>query len=56
MKIRYYLGDHWLDKDGKILILDSQRTGSPHDIRPGEIVSMEIPISAGFSRQLHVGI
>jgi len=40
------LGDHWLDENGNMLIQDSDRSGLPHDVKPGEEVSMEINLTA----------
>jgi len=40
------LGDHWLDKNGSMLIRDLDRSGLPRDVKPGEEVTMEINLTA----------
>ena len=45
-KYRVALGNHWLDKSGKTVIIDDGRTDLPHDIKPGEEVELMLPINA----------
>ncbi|MEP6911797.1 MAG: NBR1-Ig-like domain-containing protein [bacterium] len=45
-KYRVALGDHWLDKSGKTVVIDDGRTDLPHDIKPGEDVELTLPINA----------
>ncbi len=40
------LGDHWLDKNGKMLIHDLDRSGLPRDVKPGEEVTIETNLTA----------
>ena len=45
-KYRVALGNHWLDKSGKSVLIDDGRTDLPHDIKPGEEVELSLPINA----------
>ena len=41
-----HLAYHWLDKEGKTVVGDENRTGLPHDLAPGESVSLDASIQA----------
>ena len=45
-KYRVALGDHWLDKSGKTVVIDDGRTDLPHDIKPGEDLELTLSINA----------
>ncbi|OLE97781.1 MAG: hypothetical protein AUG75_04090 [Cyanobacteria bacterium 13_1_20CM_4_61_6] len=46
-KYRVALGNHWLDKNGKtVVVLDDGRADLPHDIKAGEEVELTLPIKA----------
>jgi len=39
------LAYHWLDKGGKILILDGMRTALPYNLKPGEDVTVDAKVA-----------
>ena len=41
-----HLGNHWRDTDGKLLQLDDGRAPLPHDVAPGEVVELELAVTA----------
>lgn len=41
---RVALGNHWLDRNGKTVVLDDGRADLPHDIKAGEEVELTLPI------------
>jgi hypothetical protein len=45
-KFRINLGDHWLDKDGKVIAFDVDRAHLPHDIKPNQEAVLEINLKA----------
>jgi hypothetical protein len=45
-KYRVTLGNHWLDKNGKAVVLDDGRADLPHDLKPGEEVELALTIKA----------
>ena len=45
-KYRVTLGNHWLDKNGKQLVLDDGRADLPHDIKPAEEADLSITVTA----------
>jgi hypothetical protein len=40
------LGNHWLDKKGKEVIVDDGRADLPHDLKPGEEVELTLKVTA----------
>lgn len=40
------LGNHWLDEDGMIIILDDGRSRLPYDVPPGESVEILLKVAA----------
>ena len=45
-KYRVTLGNHWLDKSGKTVVLDDGRTDLPHDLKPGEEAELFLRVTA----------
>ena len=45
-KYRVALGNHWLDKSGKTVVLDDGRADLPHDLKPGEEAEISIKVKA----------
>jgi hypothetical protein len=43
---RVTLGNHWLDKNGKAVVLDDGRADLPHDVKAGEEVELTLRINA----------
>jgi hypothetical protein len=39
------LGNHWLDPNGKNLINDDGREALPHDLKPGETITIPLTIN-----------
>ncbi len=48
-KFQIKLGDHWLDKNGKVLVNDVDRALLPHDIKPNGEAVVEINLKAPSS-------
>jgi hypothetical protein len=44
------MGNHWLDVNGNTLINDDGRESLPHDLRPGETVTIPLTINAPRTR------
>jgi hypothetical protein len=40
------LGNHWLDANGRMVIMDDARTPLPHDVRPGQDVELILTATA----------
>lgn len=40
------LGNHWLDKNGKEVIVDDGRANLPHDLKPGEEAELLLRVTA----------
>lgn len=45
-KYRVTLGNHWLDKNGKEVILDDGRADLPRDLKPGEEAELLLKVTA----------
>ncbi|HYW74782.1 MAG TPA: glycosyltransferase family 39 protein [Pyrinomonadaceae bacterium] len=43
------LGNHWLDPDGRTLVNDDGRAALPHDLAPGEAISIPLIVNAPSS-------
>lgn len=39
------LGNHWLDRSGKVLIYDDDRTGLPFDLPPGDEIELPLTVT-----------
>jgi 2-polyprenyl-3-methyl-5-hydroxy-6-metoxy-1,4-benzoquinol methylase len=39
------IGNHWLDRDGSMLVLDDGRAALPHDMHPGDETSVVLPVT-----------
>ncbi len=45
-KYRVTLGNHWLDKNGKEVVVDDGRADLPHDLKPGEEAELFLRVTA----------
>ncbi|MGI9069008.1 MAG: hypothetical protein ACR2HX_21720 [Pyrinomonadaceae bacterium] len=46
VKYSVTLGNHWLDKNGKAVVLDDGRADLPHELKPGEEAELALTIKA----------
>ena len=45
-RFRLFLGDHWLDPAGRVLVNDDARTALPFDLAPGEEAELPLVVNA----------
>lgn len=45
-KYKVDVGNHWLDKSGKLITMDDGRAGLPHDLKPGEEADILLTVKA----------
>jgi hypothetical protein len=47
-RFRIYVGNHWLDPSGRVLVNDDARASLPFDLAPGE--ELEVPLVVNAPR------
>lgn len=51
---RVTLGNHWLDKNGKAVIIDDGRAALPHDLQPSEEAELSLKVTAPKSAGAYI--